>query len=168
VCLLVIPRSAGRPIDPQRIGILGFSAGGETAGLTAMLHAQRQYQAVDKVDENSCRPDFAALIYAGGFEDKKNPWTLQPHVKIDSSTPPMFLVHAQDDGVSVANSILVFTELKKLKVPAELHIYASGGHGYGMRNTGHPVNSWPDRCHEWIVSQGFTKRGSVSNGAGGN
>jgi acetyl esterase/lipase len=147
-------------LDPQRIGILGFSAGGETAGLAALLHAERQYPEVDKVDEVSCRPDFAALIYAGGFENKKEPWTLQDHVKVDSSTPPMFLVHAQDDGVSVANSVLLFSELKKSKIPAELHVYATGGHGYGMRNTGHPVNSWPDRCAEWIVNQGFTKAAS--------
>lgn len=156
---LVRRRASEWRIDHERIGILGFSAGGETAGLAAILHAQRQYQAVDKVDEVSCRPDFAALIYAGGFENKKEPWTLQDHVKVDSSTPRMFLVHAQDDGVSVANSTLLFQELKKAKVDAELHVYASGGHGYGMRNTGHPVNTWPDRCAEWIVSQGFTKPG---------
>lgn len=157
---LVRSRASEWHIDPQRIGILGFSAGGETAGLTAILHNERQYSAVDKVDEVSCRPDFAALIYAGGFENKKEPWTLQDHVKVDSSTPPMFFVHAQDDGVSVANSVLLFMELKKAKRPAELHVYATGGHGYGMRNTGHPVNSWPDRCAEWIVNQGFTKQAS--------
>lgn len=154
---LVRSRAAEWKIDPQRIGILGFSAGGETAGLAAILHSERQYSSVDKIDDVSCRPDFAALIYAGGFEDKKNPWTLQPHIKIDSSTPPMFLAHAQDDNVSVANSVLVFQELKKAKVAAELHIYTSGGHGYGMRNTGHTVNTWPDRCAEWLMQQGLTK-----------
>ncbi|QDU27276.1 Acetylxylan esterase precursor [Anatilimnocola aggregata] len=152
---LVRSRAKDWKLDPQRIGILGFSAGGETAGLTAILHEQRQYQPVDKIDEVSCRPDFAALIYAGGFENKKNPWTLQDHVKVDSTTPPMFLIHAQDDGVSVANSVLLFSELKKAKIPAELHVYASGGHGYGMRQTGHPVNQWPDRCAEWLINQGF-------------
>jgi acetyl esterase/lipase len=155
---LVRSRAAEWKIDPQRIGILGFSAGGETAGLAAILHTERQYPAVDKIDEVSCRPDFAALIYAAGFENKKAPWTLQEHIKIDSSTPPMFLAHAQDDNVSVANSVLVFQELKKAKVAAELHIYTSGGHGYGMRNTGHTVNTWPDRCAEWLVQQGLTKQ----------
>ena len=153
---LVRSRADEWKLDPQRIGILGFSAGGETAGLAAIL-TKRQYEASDKVDEVSCRPDFAALIYAGGFENKKEPWTLNDFVKIDSATPPMFLVHAQDDGVSVANSVLVFQELKKAKVAAELHVYSSGGHGYGMRNTGHAVNSWPDRCAEWLVQQGLTK-----------
>lgn len=155
---LVRSRAAEWQIDPQRIGILGFSAGGETAGLAAILHTERQYAAVDKIDEVSCRPDFAALIYAAGFENKKTPWTLQDHIKIDAHTPPMFLVHAQDDNVPVANAVLVFQELKKAKVPAELHIYTSGGHGYGMRNTGHAVNTWPDRCADWLVQQGLTKR----------
>jgi acetyl esterase/lipase len=154
---LVRSKAADWKLDPNRIGILGFSAGGETAGLCAILHGQRQYEAVDKVDDISCRPDFAALIYPGGLENKRNPGTLQDHVKVDSSTPPMFLVHAQDDPVSVANSILIFQELRKAKIPAELHVYASGGHGYGMRNTGHPVNSWPDRCAEWLAQQGWLK-----------
>lgn len=154
---LVRSRAAEWKIDPQRIGIMGFSAGGETAGLAAILHAERQYAAVDKIDEVSCRPDFAALIYAGGFENKKKPWTLQEHIKIDSNTPPMFLAHAQDDNVSVANSVLVFQELKKANVPAELHVYSSGGHGYGMRDTGHGVNNWPTRCAEWLAQQGLAK-----------
>lgn len=154
---LVRSKAADWKLDPNRIGILGFSAGGETAGLCAILHGQRQYPTVDKIDEVSCRPDFAALIYPGGLEDKKNPWTLQSHVKVDSSTPPMFLVHAQDDNVSVANSVLLFQELRKAKIPAELHVYASGGHGYGMRNTGHPVNSWPHRCVDWLGQQGWLK-----------
>lgn len=154
---LVRSKAADWKLDPNRIGILGFSAGGETAGLCAILHGQRQYPTVDKVDEVSCRPDFAALIYPGGLEDKKNSWTLQSHVKVDASTPPMFLIHAQDDNVSVANSVLLFQELRKAKIAAELHVYASGGHGYGMRNTGHPVNTWPDRCAEWLGQQGWLK-----------
>lgn len=149
---LVRGRASEWKLDPERIGILGFSAGGETAGLTAIL-TQRQYEAIDKVDEVSCRPDFAALIYAAGFENKKSPWTLNDHVKIDAKTPPMFLVHAQDDGVSVANSVLVFSELKKAQVPGELHIYATGGHGYGMRQTGHAVNGWPAVCADWLSEQ---------------
>lgn len=154
---LVRSRAADWKIDPNRIGILGFSAGGETAGLAALLHSQRQYEAVDKVDEVSCRPDFAALIYAAGFENKQAPGTLNEHIKVDSSTPQMFFAHAQDDGVSVGNAVLLFSELKKNKIPAELHVYSTGGHGYGMRNTGHAVNNWPDRCADWLVNQGFTK-----------
>jgi acetyl esterase/lipase len=155
---VVRSKAAEWSIDPKRVGILGFSAGGQVAGLAAILHAQRQYTAIDAVDEVSCRPDFAALIYPGGLTKERTGWELHDNVKVDATTPPMFLVHAYDDGVSVANSVLVFADLKKAGVRAELHAYATGGHGYGMRNTGHPVNSWPDRCAEWMKSQGYSKR----------
>jgi acetyl esterase/lipase len=143
-------------IDPKRIGILGFSAGGETAGLAAILHTERQYPAIDKMDEASARPDFAALIYPGGFLEKDNS-KLRENVKPSKQTPPMFLAHAFDDPVDVRNSLFLATELKAVGVPCELHVYATGGHGYGMRNTGHPVNSWPQRCLEWMTKQGYLK-----------
>jgi acetyl esterase/lipase len=130
-------------LDPKRIGILGFSAGGETAGLTAILE-ERQYEAVDDVDQISSRPDFAVLIYAGGFAEKDSP-TLKPYVKLTSNTPPMFLVHAIDDPVPVANSLLLTLGLKQANVPAELHVYSTGGHGYGLRKTEQPVTHWADR-----------------------
>lgn len=142
-------------LDPVRIGILGFSAGGETAGLTALLHAQRQYEPQDAVDQVPCRPDFAALIYPAYFDRKDQPWELRTDITVDASTPPMFFAHAFDDRVPVANSVLLFIELRKAGVTAELHAYASGGHGFGMRNTGHPINTWPQRCGEWMKSQGY-------------
>lgn len=144
-------------IDPKRIGILGFSAGGETAGLTALLHSQSQYTAVDKLDEVSARPDFAVLIYPGGFVEKGNA-VLKSYVKPTKETPSMFLAHAFDDPVDPRNSMLLATELKSLNVPCELHIYATGGHGFGMRDTGHPCNRWPQRCVEWMERQGYLKR----------
>jgi acetyl esterase/lipase len=112
-------------VDPKRIGILGFSAGGETAALAAILHDQPQYEAMDKADKD---------------------------------TPPMFLVHAFDDPVDPRNSLLLASDLKAVGVSCELHLYATGGHGYGMRNTGHPVNTWPERCMEWMVKQGYVKK----------
>lgn len=142
-------------IDPKRIGILGFSAGGETAGLTALLHEQRQYSPQDQVDQVSCRPDFAALIYPAGFTRQDDKWQLRDHFRVSANTPPMFFAHAYDDPVPVSNSLLLFGELKKAAVPAELHVYATGGHGYGMRNTGHACNSWPQRCGEWLSGQGW-------------
>jgi acetyl esterase/lipase len=142
-------------IDQQRIGLIGFSAGGETAAMTAILHAKRHYDKVDAIDEVSCRPDFVALIYPGGLTEKEDPWKLREFVKPDATTPPMFFAHSADDRVTPTNSILLFSELKKLNVPAEMHIYASGGHGWGMRQTGHPCNSWIDRYGEWLKSQGW-------------
>ncbi|MDZ4781886.1 MAG: alpha/beta hydrolase [Planctomycetia bacterium] len=143
-------------LDPKRIGILGFSAGGETAGLTAILE-ERQYEAADDVDQVSSRPDFAVLIYAGGFAEKDSP-TLKPYVKLTSNTPPMFLVHAIDDPVPVANSLLLTLGLKQAGVPAELHVYSTGGHGYGLRQTEQPVTHWADRCGEWLRESGLLKR----------
>ncbi len=143
-------------LDPKRIGILGFSAGGETAGLTAILE-ERQYEAVDDVDQVSSRPDFAVLIYAGGFAEKDSP-TLKPYVKLTSNTPPMFLVHAIDDPVPVANSLLLTLGLKQANVPAELHVYSTGGHGYGLRKTEQPVTHWADRCGEWMRESGLLTR----------
>ncbi len=143
-------------IDPARIGILGFSAGGETAGLTAIFE-ERQYDAVDDVDQTSARPDFAVLIYSGGFVEKEEA-KLKPYVKLTSATPPMFLVHAVDDPVPVANSLLLTLALKEASVSAELHVYSTGGHGYGLRKTEQPVTSWPARCEEWLQESGWLKK----------
>ncbi len=154
---VVRARAADWKIDPQRIGILGFSAGGETAGLTAILHSQRQYPTQDDIDRIDGRPNFAVLVYPAGFCDSDRPWQLSRPFPIDESTPPMFFVHAFDDEVPVSNSVLLFRELKKHGVAAELHAYASGGHGFGMRQTGHPCDRWPDRCQEWLTDQGWLK-----------
>jgi acetyl esterase/lipase len=154
---LVRSKASEWSIDPKRIGILGFSAGGETAGLAAIMHDKSQYEAADEIEVFSARPDFAALIYPGGLLEKGNT-KLRDHVKPSKDTPPMFLVHAWDDGVDVRNSLLLASELKALGVACELHIYATGGHGYGMRNTGHPVNTWPERCKDWMTKQGYLKK----------
>lgn len=144
-------------IDPQRIGILGFSAGGETAGLTSYF-AERQYQPVDDTDQTSFRPDFTMLIYPAYFEKKGDPSKIREDVAITKNAPPTFLVHAWDDPVTVFSSLDIAAELKKAGVPAELHIYAKGGHGYGMRDTGHNVNSWPQRAADWLKESGLLSR----------
>jgi len=143
-------------LDPLRIGILGFSAGGETAGLTALFD-QRLYEPADAIDRFSCRPDFAALIYPGGLTDKEG-GKLYAHVKVTPGTPPFFFAHAGDDNVSAENSVLLYLELKRAKVAAELHVYASGGHGFGLRPTEHPCTTWPERCEAWLKSLGMLKR----------
>lgn len=145
-------------IDAKRIGILGFSAGGETAGLTALL-TERQYEPVDEADKVSARPDFAALIYPAGMVEKDNT-RLRSYTRPTKDTPPMFLVHAFNDGVDVRNSLLLATALKEAAVPCELHVYATGGHGFGIRDTGHPCCAWPQRLQEWMGKTGLLKKES--------
>jgi acetyl esterase/lipase len=156
---LVRSRAAEWKLDPERIGVLGFSAGGQTAALAALFGEQRQYEAQDAVDKTSPRPNFAVLVYTGGLLEKDSQ-TLLPEAKVSGDAPPMFLAHAQDDPVPVANSLLLALALKQADVPAELHLYAKGGHGFGLRPTADPCTHWPDRCTEWLRSQGLLKAAS--------
>lgn len=151
---LVRSRAEEWKIDPARIGILGFSAGGETAALTALLGGKRQYAAIDAVDDVPSRPDFAALIYSGGLAERDNS-RLREHVRVTQESPPMFLVHAFDDNVAAQNSLLLFLALKEQNVPSELHVYHTGGHGYGLRRTDQPVTAWPERCEAWLRASGW-------------
>lgn len=136
-------------IDPERIGICGFSAGGETAALTALFGNDRTYEAVDKIDEVACRPDFAVLIYPAYLADKDEA-KLRDYIKVTKDTPPMFFAHAADDRVTPLSSVLLFAELKRAGVSGELHVYSTGGHGYGLRKTDLPVTNWPERCEQWM------------------
>lgn len=144
-------------LDPKRIGVLGFSAGGETAGLATLLSDKEHYPPVDDQDKASARPDFAALIYPAYFLNKEKTG-LADHAKPTKATPPMFLVYSYDDPVDPRNALYLALAMKDVGVPCELHMYATGGHGYGMRATGHPVNSWPDRLVEWMGNQGYLKK----------
>jgi len=144
-------------LDPKRIGFLGFSAGGETAGLATLLCDKAHYPAVDDMDKASARPDFAALIYPAYLVNKEKTG-LVDYAKPTKETPPMFLVYAYDDPVDPRNALFLALAMKDVGVSCELHMYATGGHGYGMRNTGHPVNSWPDRLVDWMGKQGYLKR----------
>ena len=146
-------------IDANRIGILGFSAGGHLSAATSTNFDKRSYDAVDKVDSVSCRPDFAVLIYPAYLMDGDK---MSPEIRVTEKTPQTFFAHASDDGISSENSITMYLALKKAKVPAELHIYASGGHGFGLRPTEHPASTWPKRCEQWLRSRGLleTKKGS--------
>lgn len=157
---LVRSKSFEWKLDPERVGVLGFSAGGETAGLTAVFGNDRTYESVDAVDDVSCRPNFAALIYAAGFAERGQP-RLKEYVRVTADTPPMFFVHAFDDGVPVANCLLMMQALKESNVPGELHVYPTGGHGYGLRPTAEPVTTWPARCEEWLRRSGWLNREST-------
>lgn len=140
-------------LNPQRIGICGFSAGGETAALTS-LFTDRQYQSVDAVDDVSSRPDFAMLIYPGGIVEREST-KLRDHIRVDAKAPPMFFVHAFDDQVSIHHTLSLAAALKDAGVPAELHVYESGGHGYGLRKTDQPVTHWPDQAEAWLRQRGW-------------
>jgi acetyl esterase/lipase len=102
--------------------------------------------------------DFAMLIYPGSFEKKGDPTKMREDVTITKNAPPTFLVHAWDNPVTVFSSLHIATELRKAGVPAELHIYATGGHGYGMRDTGEVVNTWPQRAADWLKQKPWEHR----------
>ncbi len=144
-------------INPDRIGILGFSAGGQTAGYTSVLHRDRQYEPIDEIDSVSCRPDFAALIYPAWLINQDNT-ALADDVVVDEDTPPMFFAHAWDDPIRVENSLLMATALKKANVPCDVHVYAHGGHGFGMRATDEPCSRWPEQMEKWFKRNGWLER----------
>lgn len=143
-------------IDPERIGILGFSAGGHLSANASTNSDRRSYEAIDAVDEVSCRPDFAILIYPA-YLTKDGTAELQPEIRATDKAPPTFLVHAIDDPVGPESSIGLALALKKAKVPVEMHIYDAGGHGFGLRPSEHPCSRWPERCAEWMKSRGLLK-----------
>lgn len=147
---LVRQHAAEWHIDPNRIGVLGFSAGGHLAANLSTHFEQRVYDPVDVADKLSCRPDFAVLIYPAYLVlDDKN-FAPNPEIHPTADTPATFIVQAEDDPVHVENALVYFEELKDAKVPAEMHIYAQGGHGYGLRRTALPVTTWPDRAETWL------------------
>ena len=137
-------------IDPRRIGILGFSAGGHLAAALSNNYDQRSYPQVDDADSTSCRPDFTLLIYPGYLTIKESNDSIPPELNITSNTPPTFIVMAEDDPVRVENALFYSIALRKARVPLELHVYPSGGHGYGLRPTKNVVTTWPQRAAEWM------------------
>ena len=153
---LVRSKAADWAIDSKRIGVLGFSAGGHLAAWSATNFDKRAYDAVDAADQASCRPDFAVVIYPGGVV-KRGTTELSPEIRVTPQTPPCFFAQASDDRVSAENSVAMYLALKRAGVPAELHIYALGGHGFGMRPTGKPAATWPKRCEEWLRDMGVLK-----------
>jgi acetyl esterase/lipase len=143
-------------IDPKRIGMLGFSAGGHLTAWASTNFDKRAYDDIDDVDKVSCRPDFAVLVYPGGVV-ARNKDELAPEIRVSKETPPTFFAHAGDDPVRPENSTTMYLALKKAGVPAELHIYGSGGHGFGLRKSDKPCSTWTQRCAEWMNAQGFLK-----------
>lgn len=136
-------------IKPEKIGMLGFSAGGHLTAATATNFDSRAYEPIDDSDKASCRPDFAVIIYPGGVIARGSE-NLAPEIKVTKQTPPTFLAQATDDQVNSENCVRLYLALKKAGVPAEMHLYASGGHGFGMRPSANPSSQWPKRCEEWM------------------
>ncbi len=142
-------------LDPQRIGALGFSAGAHLAAALSNNYDRRSYDTVDESDRLSCRPDFAAIVYPGLLTVKNAGLQLGADMKVTANTPPSFIVQAEDDPVHVENSILYYIALKDAKVPAEMHLFAKGRHGYGLRRTEAPVTGWPALAEQWMRSLGM-------------
>lgn len=144
-------------LDAKRLGMLGFSAGGHLTAATATGFDRQTYEPIDSIDKLSCRPDFAVLIYPAYLVNAAQDG-LAADIRVSDQSPPMFLVHAGDDRISAENSLLVCLALRKARVPAEVHVYVSGGHGFGLRPTDQPCTTWPQQCAAWLARQGFLRR----------
>lgn len=154
---VVRSRAAEWRLDPERLGICGFSAGGEVAARSALAD-EPLYEPVDAADERSCRPDFAVLIYPAFLvENHGAAHRLRPDLAITKAAPEMFLVHAADDRITPQSSLLLATALDLAGVPAELHLYPTGGHGYGLRHTAEPVTRWNERAAAWLAERGWLR-----------
>ncbi|HYK89993.1 MAG TPA: alpha/beta hydrolase [Acidobacteriota bacterium] len=154
---LVRSRAEDWGISPRRIGIVGFSAGGHLALATALGFENRTYEPVDESDNVSCRPDFAVLCYSGYLKanDKDG---LAPGLRIPAGAPPVFLAHGGDDIISNPDhSVVTYLALKRAGVPAELHIYATAAHDFGVRPSEHPCSTWTQACAAWLRYQGLLK-----------
>ena len=143
-------------IDPTRIGVLGFSAGGKTAAMAALACGKRLYAPQDDVDAAPCNADFGVLVYPAYLVDKNN--QLNAEVKATKECPPMFFAHTSDDPVTPQSTLVLAGALQSQKVPVEVHLYPNGGHGYGLRpDKTKQVTSWPERCAEWMRNRGIIR-----------
>jgi len=164
-------------IDPHKIGVLGFSAGGHLVAAISNHYAKRLYPAVDPADKESCRPDFAVAIYPGHLSLSAAEWdakqgakkfvvphpanadkdlALNPDLHVTRQTPPTFLLQNEDDHVdNVNDSLAYYIALKSAGVPTEMHLYAQGGHAFGLRLTNLPATEWPHLVERWLQSIGM-------------
>lgn len=156
---LVRQRASEWKLDPKRIGVLGFSAGGHLAAVASTNYAARTYPRVDEADDQSCRPDFTVLIYPAYLTVKEEPGKVAPELPLTPETPPMFLVLTQDDAVSAEHSVMFYHALTKAKLRSELHVFPAGGHGYGLRPTDRAVTKWPLLAEQWLRGLGVLDRG---------
>ncbi len=154
---LVRSRAQEWHLNPTRIGVLGFSAGGHLAASASNNYETRIYPRCDAADDTSCRPDFSVLVYPAYLTVKDQGDKIAPELPITAQTPPTFIVMAEDDPIRIENALFYTLALKNAKVPCELHVYPTGGHGYGMRPNGQAVTTWPQRAGEWLGARGLLK-----------
>jgi acetyl esterase/lipase len=170
-------------LDPHKTGVLGFSAGGHLVAAISTHFEKRLYPSVDAADKESCRPDFAVPIYPGHLTITAAEWDadkgrkkfvvrgaehlttaekkfgLNPEVPVSRQTPPTFILQAEDDPVdSVNNSLVYYMALNEAGVPVEMHLYAQGGHAFGLRRTKFPITAWPDLLEKWLATIGVIPR----------
>ncbi|HWY26296.1 MAG TPA: alpha/beta hydrolase [Candidatus Angelobacter sp.] len=167
-------------IHPHKIGVLGFSSGGHLSAAISTHYAKRLYLLVDAADKESCRPDFAVAIYPGHLSLSAAEWDakqgakkfvvphpdnadkdlgMNPEIPVTRQTPPTFLLQAEDDHVdNVNDSLAYYIALKKAGVPVEMHLYAQGGHAFGLRGTELPITGWPQLVETWLGTIGITPK----------
>jgi acetyl esterase/lipase len=156
---LVRSQAARWHIDPHKIGVLGFSAGGHMVAALSTHFARRLYPSVDAADSVSCRPDFAIALYPGHLAVPERGMAMNPDIRVTSRTPPTFLLQAEDDPVDpVENSLVYHAALRKAGVPVEMHLYVKGGHAFGMRRTDAPITEWPRLLEKWLGAIGMIPR----------
>ncbi len=176
---LVRLHAAEYHIDPHKIGVLGFSAGGHLAAAISNHYDKRLYAPVDAADQQSCRPDFAVVLYPGHLSIPAALWDaregkskfvvnlppgsdpvlgLNPDLHVTTQTPPTFLLQAEDDHVdNVDDALSYYIALRKISVPAEIHLYPHGGHAFGLRPTKFPITGWPSLVETWLASLNMTE-----------
>jgi acetyl esterase/lipase len=165
---LVRQHAAAWHVDPHKVGVIGFSAGGHLAAAVSTHFAQRTYRQVDAADELSCRPDFAILVYPGHLwtpdderpaNDKGADLRLRPDIRVRADTPPTFLLQAEDDKVDpVKHSLTYYLALQQAGVPTEMHLYAQGGHAFGLRPSKLPIAQWPHLVETWLKTIGIVEK----------
>ena len=147
---LVRSKAGDWGIDPKKIGVLGFSAGGHLSAHLSTNYATRAYKVIDEADQLSCRPDFTVLVYPAYLYAKKDRRVLAPEIKVNAQTPPAFIVQALNDKNYIDSAFNYCRALKDTKVPAEMHLYGAGGHGHGLRKSNHAISQWTELCGRWL------------------
>jgi len=140
-------------VNPNSIGVMGFSAGAHLSAMLSNSFKSRTYPVIDAIDKISCRPDFCLLVYPAYLDGEK--FKLAPEIHVTAETPPTMLIQTEDDKSYINSSLFYYYALKEAGVPASMHLYSAGGHGYGLRDTGSLVNTWPVRVEDWFVELGI-------------